>query len=584
MRSVARHRRTWSAGRVAVVVVAAAAMIATAVVAATAGWGREGCGQAGITVTVAAAPDHYPVVSQLAEEWHADRPTVAGRCAEADVVAMPSHFAAATLGPAWDPQRDGPAPDVWLPESSLWLRVAQARPGAAHLFPSVSPSLALSPVVLAAQRAMAEALGWPERELGLVDLVAEFRGGATWERYDRPEWGPVRLALPDPAHSTAGMAAVLTVLDPDGDQLASDEELLAAAAFARLVGEETADGEALLRRYDAADAAVAVDLPAAFPILERDLARHPTRGAELVAVYPREGVIVADYPAVLLEGPRSDEPRREAAETFLAYLRGPNGRRAYLDAGFRDPTGAAGRGLALPGSRGFRSQLPARRTAAPSATPDLLAAWESLNRPHRVVVVLDTSGSMADPVPETDLTRLELLQQAAAEGVGLLTDQTWVGLWEFSTRLTPTTPYRELVPVGPAGTALPGGTVRRQAMLEAIDGLRANGGTGLYDTVYDAYRMMGADWQADAQNLVVVITDGRDEDHLGRSRGELLADLGELVSEDQPLPVIALAIGPEADVAALEAIVAVTGGRVFVARDEVSAIEQVALAFAGRIR
>src|SRR5690606_34631341 len=152
------------------------------------------------------------------------------------------------------------------------------------------------------------------------------------------------------------------------------------------------------------------------------------------------------------------------------------------------------------------------------------------------------------------------------------TDQTWVGLWEFSTELTPTTPYRQLVPLGPAGAPLPGGTVRRQAMLTAIEGLAAHGGTGLYDTVHDAYRLMSDEWHPDAQNLVVVITDGRDEDHLGRSRDDLLAALAELTRDDRPLPVIALAIGPEADVASLEAIVTVTGGRVIVARDDVSAI------------
>lgn len=582
--SVARHRRSWSVGRVAVIVVAAVAVTAGAVVAATAGTGRQGCDDSGITVTVAAAPDHYPVVNQLAEAWNAARPTVAGRCARALVEAMPSSFAARALGPGWDQEQDGPPPDVWLPESSLWLRVAQARPGVAGLLPSAPPSLATSPVVLAVQRGMAEALGWPQRELGFADLLTEFGAGATWQRYDHPEWGPLRLALPDPTQSTAGMAAVLTVLDPDGDQAATDEELLAAVAFTRLVAEVPSDGEALLRRYDQAGESVATDLPAAFPVLERDLARHPVRGAELVPIYPREGVIVADYPAVLLQAPWVEPPGRQAAEQFLEYLRGPQGRQAYQEAGFRDPTGAAPPGLPLPRSRGFTTRLPTRRTSAPTATADLLAVWDSLNRPHRVLVVLDTSGSMADPVPEVELTRLELLQQAAADGVRLLTDQTWVGLWEFSTALTTTTPYRQLVPVGPAGAPLPDGTVRRQALLAAIDGLQAHGGTGLYDTVHDAYRLMSEAWQPEAQNLVVVITDGRDEDHAGRSRGELLADLADLVDEDRPLPVIALAIGPEADAAALEAIVEVTGGRVFTARDDVSAIEQVALAFAGRIR
>lgn len=579
--SVSRHRRSWSVGRVVVVVAAAAVLTGGAAVTAS-GWGRGDCGGAELTVTVAAAPDHYPVVSALAEDWNAGRPTVDGRCVRVAVEAMPSSFAATTLSPTWDTERYGSPPDVWLPESSLWLRVAQAR-SAVSLLPPAPPSLAASPVVLAVQRAMAEALGWPERDLGWADLLAEFGQGETWDRYGHPEWGRLRLALPDPARSTPGMATVLSVLDADGDQAASDDELLAAVALSRLVTEVPADGEALLRRYEEADTPVAADLPAAVPVLERDLARHPPRGVELVPVYPREGVMVADYPAVLLEAPWVDEPRRQAADRFLAHLRGPEGRQAYVDAGFRDPTGSAPRGLSLPRSRGFTMQLPPVLAAAPTATADLVATWDSLNRPHRVLVLLDTSGSMEDPVGDTGLTRLELLQRAALEGIGRLTDQTWVGLWEFSTELTPDTPYRELVTVGPAGAPLPGGMVRREAMAEAIGELRADGGTGLYDTLHDAYRLMRQGWQPDAQNLLIVITDGRDEDHAGRSRRELLSDLAGMVRTDQPLPVIALAIGPEADVAALEAIVEVTGGRVIAARDDVSAVDQIALAFAGRL-
>lgn len=58
----------------------------------------------------------------------------------------------------------------------------------------------------------------------------------------------------------------------------------------------------------------------------------------------------------------------------------------------------------------------------------------------------------------------------------------------------------------------------------------------------------------------------------------------------QPLPVIGIAVGPKADRAALDTVATVTkatGGRVFVARDDVSAIQpairQIVLAFAGRI-
>jgi Ca-activated chloride channel family protein len=120
-------------------------------------------------------------------------------------------------------------------------------------------------------------------------------------------------------------------------------------------------------------------------------------------------------------------------------------------------------------------------------------------------------------------------------------------------------------------------------MVSAILGLGADGGTGLYDTVHDAYLAMQEAWRPDAQNLLVVITDGRNEDDVGLDLSGLIEALGQAARPDEPLPIIAIAVGPQADAAALEAITEVTGGRVFVARDEVSAIEQIVLAFSGRI-
>jgi hypothetical protein len=66
-----------------------------------------------------------------------------------------------------------------------------------------------------------------------------------------------------------------------------------------------------------------------------------------------------------------------------------------------------------------------------------------------------------------DPTRLELVRKAATAGVALLNNQTTIGLWVFSTKLTRTTDYRELVAPGPAGE-LVGGVPRRQAIAEIV--------------------------------------------------------------------------------------------------------------------
>jgi Ca-activated chloride channel family protein len=591
--SVSRHRRSRRAGWVAVVAgLALVAAGAVVVVLRTAG---SGCGDPAVTLNVASSPDQYPVLRDLADRWNADDPAVDGRCAQVTVQAMPPSLAAATLAPGWDEARDGQRPDVWAPDSSLWLAVAAGRPDAAAMLPGAPPSLASSPVVLGMQEPMAAALGWPEQQLGWSELLGAFAGGQTWEQFGHPEWGPLRLGVAEPTRSTAGLAGVLTVLDPDGDQQLSDQELLGGIAFTQLLTAYEPDTAALLQAYQggAGAEAEASELPAAFPVLERDLAAYAAAEPEvpLVPVYPREGLVFADYPYAVLDAPWVDADRRRLAEDFLAHLRGPAGREAYAQAGFRDPEHtSAGVALLAPQS-GFQAEV-AVPTRVPSekALGELLGMWPVLLRPNNVLIVVDTSGSMNQSVPGTDQTRLGLLQSAATEGIGLLNNQTVVGLWEFSTELTPTTPYRELVPIGPAGEDLGAvlgedfaGVDRLQAMIGAIQGLQARGGTGLYDTVHDAYLAMQQAWQPDAQNMLVVITDGRDEDHPGRSLPQLLSALEGAVRADRPLPVIALAVGPEADAAALEQVTEITGGRTVIARDVVSALQQVVLAFAGRI-
>src|SRR5205807_4526198 len=127
------------------------------------------------------------------------------------------------------------------------------------------------------------------------------------------------------------------------------------------------------------------------------------------------------------------------ARRFLDYLRGTGGR-AFGAEGYRAADLSAAQAPALRADRGFRGQLaPERPTPAPAVMNKLIAAWTSLERPVNILVVLDTSGSMNEPVPGTKLTRMQLLQQTAAYGFGRLTNTTSIGMWQFSNILKPTT-------------------------------------------------------------------------------------------------------------------------------------------------
>ncbi len=577
MNTIIRHRAKNNHGfRWIASLTCAALLIAAGAVIAYQRYGSS-CSQTPISLTIVASPDQVGVMGRMAADWSAANTEMDGQClGEIAVRPMAPAAVATALGSGWDVGRDGPRPDVWAPDSSLWLLAATAE--AKAVLPASAPSIATSPVIMAMQRPMAEAFGWPAKPLGWNDLLQGFIGGQTWARFGHAEWGPMRVGLPDPTFSTDGLAAVLSALDLNNDNRMSDEEILGGVTFSQLVTSVAPDAGSLLAQN-------LLDQPGAVPVSEQQLATflaaHPQ--STMVPVYPSDGVAYADYPYVVLRAPWVEGTRSKMAAAFLDYLRGEQGVRVYGEAGFRDVNHVLPANPVVTGQRGFKAEKSSIvRKPTPESMGQMLGMWAVLQRPNNVLVALDTSGSMNAIVPGTAQRRLEMLQRAAIQGISLLNNQSTIGLWQFATELTPTADYRELVPVGKAGEML-GPYTRRQAMAGAIAGLQADGDTGLYDTILAAYLSMSESWQAKAQNVLVVITDGKNEDKAGISLEQLTERLKAAVRPDRPLTVIGIAVGEAADADTLDAITKITGGRTFVARDDATAIQQVVLAFAGRI-
>ena len=540
------------------------------------------------SVIVAAGAAHFPVLSSLARTWSATGPAVNGTCVNAVVVLKGSSEMAAALGTTWDTERDGPQPDVWVPDSRLWLLVAGSRPDAQGLFDGDAPSIASSPLIIAVRRPVAEALGWPQRDLGWPDVLGAFSQPQLWATVGHPEWATtMRFGMTDPTVSTAGLAATLALLDTDANGEFSDQELTAGVAFTQLLGSMAADTTVFINEQREAAAAGPPGTPgvAAFPVLERDVAAYNATKPplELVPVYAAQGPIAADFPYAILNGDWVDGVRSGAAEQFRDFVLGTQGQQALAADGFRAVDQTVGDPGQLPTELGFKHTVaPSRPHPGPGAVSKLIADWTALQRQSNIIAVLDTSGSMDEGVPGTNLTRLQLLQQTAVAGFGLLNNQSNIGLWQFSTNLTATTDYREVVPYGPLSATV-GDVPRRQALMGAVQQLRSGGDTALYDTTYAAFKAIQGVWEPNDTNAVLLITDGRNDDDVGLTLPELLQRLTQEGRQDRPTPVISIAVGPEADAEALREISRVTGGRTFVVRDANEAVQTLILAFAGRL-
>ena len=333
---------------------------------------------------------------------------------------------------------------------------------------------------------------------------------------------------------------------------------------------------ALLRRFSATTLGAETDLIArlpgssgsggagavtTFPASENSLLRHniedPT--SPLVAVYST-AVPTLDYPFAELGGITPQQ--RPIVDALRDAVLGDAGADAIAKTGLRAAGGQALRAH----TDDPRVSPPGIRTAnLPPATAvdELLTQWAGINLSARVQVLVDVSGSMNAQVPGTGLNRMQLSMQATAKALHLFKPTTELRMLAFSTHLDGDKDYRELLPMAPVAQHLADGALDKLAQVKATP----DGGTGLYDSVLDTYRTARREWEPGRLNLVIVLTDGRNEDPHGISRAELLTELAKLQDPRRPIPVIGVGIGPDADKAELDQLTAATGGQAFVAPD-----------------
>ncbi len=198
----------------------------------------------------------------------------------------------------------------------------------------------------------------------------------------------------------------------------------------------------------------------------------------------------------------------------------------------------------------------------------LLARLTSQAAPSRLLAVFDDSASMEASVGSS--TRATLARDAAKSALTLFPDSSAIGLWAFARRLAGETDWTELVPTRTLD-ADAGGRSQRDAIGEQLDSIPdrlAPGGTGLYDTTLAAVRAAREDYDPTAVSSVVIVTDGMDEDGDSIGLGPLVETLRAEVDTSRPVKVIGIALGPDADLGALEEIAEATGGAAYSAVDE----------------
>ncbi|MFL1380816.1 substrate-binding domain-containing protein [Nocardiopsis protaetiae] len=526
------------------------ALIVAAAIAVPLGIGALGCGETRY-LRVSATQSLAPMLREAATEFNAERPSYNGDCVYAQVDEIAPHRIMTAL--AGGPGADSTiTPHVWVPESSAWVELTRMSAGGTHGIETDPPSLASSPVVLAAPEGT-EGMPAPDETDWTVVLPGE-----------RDPYRP--LVMVDPNRGADGMTVMHAVRRHLGGGDAADT---AMTDFVRDVQTDSAFGEIDLATFftgaarDGSRPAPVIVVPEQ-AVVSYNANRSGT-APQLRAHYPREGTVSLDYPYVTT----TDTPAlRSAAADLYEVLRGDTYRDRLRELGFRDPNGEASSALAA--QPGITATAP---LVHGDLTGDALLAsvtdWNRLSMPSRTLVLADVSGNMAQDLNGDDgQTRMEAARQAALMGLGLFPDATDMGLWLMSEEYGESG-REEAADMHRLGDAEEGRKVtRRQELIGVAQTIDVEGGgSRLYDNILAAYDEVQAVYHEDKINSVILLTAGQDEGSSDLSHGELVAALQDRFDPARPVSLFIIAFGEQADREELRAIAGATSGSLFVTDD-----------------
>ncbi|WP_198537099.1 MULTISPECIES: substrate-binding and VWA domain-containing protein [unclassified Streptomyces] len=511
----------------------------------------ESCEDSAVRLTLAASPDIAPAVREIAERTRADEVKSDGHCLDVEVVARDSSKVAEALaggGP--------PGFQVWLPDSDLWLDRAEGLGTGVPVSPS--DSIASSPVVVAMVPSAAGRLGWPEKTYSWAELVATAIGTEK-----------IRLGAADPARSATGLLALTSIGGSSARQGGDSDTRVAETA--KVLAERMSDSDAQVRETVARSGSGAEEgnpqRNQAVLISEQAAFTHNAEAADsgrLNLFHPEDGTPLLDYPYTLVDEEELTITQSRAALRFMTLLNDKGARAVFARYGFRPADGSAEDAVAA--SAGARSPQPYATSAAeaPSAKQlqEMLGMWTITVQSARLTTVVDSSGSMSTPVPGRGQSRMDVTKESLIQALTQFTPDDEIGLWEFATTLDGTKDYRKLMPTRRLGDPAQGGSTHREKLSAAFAGLQPvpGGATGLYDTVLASYEEARSTYVKGKFNALVILTDGSNQDDDGISRSALTSRLKELADPERPVPVIAIAVGPDADRDEVAEIARITGG------------------------
>jgi len=266
----------------------------------------------------------------------------------------------------------------------------------------------------------------------------------------------------------------------------------------------------------------------------------------LVALYPKEGTFWHEHPMGIVNADWVTDAQRAAASVFVDYVLTAPVQELIMSYGFRPANPDVPLGFPFVSENGIDPAGP--RTVLNVPAPDVIAAvqqsWSFVKKQADILLLIDTSGSMGND---------DKIGQAAAAAEAFLNSMesnNRIGLALFSDTID----YR--VPLDDVES-------NQTQMLSHIRSLRANGGTELFQALSQVVTTLTS--QATDENrirAIVLLSDGADTGDMGFTLQDAVKAIEASRNTLNPVIVIPIAYGADADVNALNAIARASATRV----------------------
>lgn len=460
-------------------------------------------------------------------------------------------------------------PTIFAPSVSHWLALVNYEAGRQVFDLNDSPSTALAPVVMAIWESRLEAIkakngGQP---VGWEELLAVLNSPDGWADYGIPgERTTVYYGHTDPQVSSTALSTLIAEFYASAVYNTGETDLRRLTLEQvdnEAVQQGVRDIENLIKHYSSRTTEFKEYIAQGpsyldFVALEENDLIFINQGKtefkpreKLVALYPKEGTFWHEHPFGIPNADWVTEEQRAAAKVFTEYVRSEEVQRKVLESGFR-PTNPEVP-LDSPNSPfiqdvGVDPNQPT--TVLPVPDPEVIAAvqrsWQFVKKQADVLLVIDVSGSMRGD-------KLAQAQTAARAFLDKMPSQNRVGLVVFNHLIDNRVPLASFEGAG--------ADIRGQ-----IDTLVADGDTALYEAILEAINMArpGEEAQDDRIKAIVVLSDGEDtaSEEYGVSLNDVVSGIQAVRSDRNPVLVIPVAYGADADINALNAIAQASATRV----------------------